>query len=301
MGTTATTKIKPTCHICESQDVQFFCEKKGYRLYDCNKCRFTFVFPIPDDLAAIYAQNYFKNEGRSDAGYTDYDKDKEAMREVFELYLKKLAALTSGRNIFDVGAATGYFLDIAKLRGWKTFGSEISDYAVNEGRRRGHEIIQGSIIGVQFKEKMDAVTLWDVLEHVDDPRGYLRAVNQMLGEGGMLAINTVDRSSLWARTMGPRWHLIVPPEHLNYFSPQNLKTILEECGFEMLEVKKIGKNFSLSYIFKMLASWQGLSFWNWCARMTDNHFFRMFAIPINLRDNVFVLARKVSGFKDGDE
>jgi hypothetical protein len=159
MSVTEKTEIKPTCRICGSQDVQFFCDKKGYRLYDCDKCHFAFVFPIPEDLAAIYAENYFKNEGRSDAGYTNYDKDKEAMREVFELYLKKLAALTSGRNIFDVGAATGYFLDIAKSHGWKTFGSELSDYAVNEGRRRGHEITKGSIIGVTLKQTMDAVTL----------------------------------------------------------------------------------------------------------------------------------------------
>lgn len=289
------TEIKPVCHICGSRDVRFFCEKNGYKLYDCSNCDLTFVHPIPDDLEAIYSEEYFKNSGKKEtSGYTDYDKDKEPMRPVFELYLKKLAVLTPGRKIFDVGAATGYFLDIAKSHGWKTFGSELSDYAVNEGRRRGHDITKGSIIGVTLKEKMDAITLWDVLEHVDDPRGYLRAVNQMLADGGMLAINTVDRSSFWARLLGSRWHLIAPPEHLYYYAPKNLEHLLREIGFEMLEVTKVGKKFSPAYIFKMLASWQGLSFWNWCARMTDNRFFRTFSIPINLRDNVFVLARKVS-------
>ena len=284
---------QPICHICHSQDVRFFCEKNGCKLYDCMKCGFTFVFPIPDDLASIYGAEYFKNEGKADAGYTDYDKDKEPMRPVFELYLNKLAQLTEGRNIFDVGAATGYFLDIAKKDGWKTFGSEISAYATKEAESRGHTMVAGSIVGVMLPEKMDAVTLWDVLEHVDDPRAYVMAVNNMLGAKGMLAINTVDRSSIWARVLGSRWQLIVPPEHLNYYSPNNLEMLLSECGFEVLEVKKIGKKFSAAYIFKTLASWQGLALWTWLARKTDTNAFRKLAFPINLRDNVFVLARKI--------
>lgn len=282
----------PTCHICKGTDVRFFCEKNGHTLYDCNACGFTFVYPIPNDLAAIYTQEYFKNGGKADAGYTDYDKDKEPMHSIFELYLAKLAALTPGRNIFDVGAATGYFLDIAKSSGWKTYGSEISAYALEEARKRGHVMVEGSIVGTNIEEQMNAVTLWDVLEHVDDPRAYLARVHAMLEDGGALAINTVDRSSLWARIMGSRWHLIVPPEHLNYFSPKNLEMLLRETGFEVLEVKKIGKKFSPAYVFKTLATWQGLPFWNLLARKTDTAFFRKLALPINLRDNIFVLARR---------
>ena len=288
-------ELEPVCRVCNSKDVRFFCEKNSYRLYDCAKCSFTFVFPIPQDLASIYSQEYFKNSGKEHAGYTDYDKDKEPMREVFELNLKKLAGLVSGRKIFDVGAATGYFLDIAKTEGWKTFGSEISTYAANVARSRGHAMTEGSIVDRDElkSNQVDAATLWDVLEHVDDPRAYLSALNRMLTDDGVLAINTVDRSSLWARLLGSRWQLIVPPEHLNYYSPKNLELLLEECGFTMLEVKKIGKKFSPAYVFKMLASWQGLSVWASLAEKTDSPFFRRFALPINLRDNVFVLARKI--------
>ncbi len=73
------------------------------------------MFSIPEDPAFIYSAEYFKNEYKADAGYTDYDKDKEPMCPVFEIYLNKLARLTVRRNIFDVGAATGYFLDITKM------------------------------------------------------------------------------------------------------------------------------------------------------------------------------------------
>ncbi len=138
-------------------------------------------------------------------------------------------------------------------------------------------MVAGSIVGVTLPEKMDAVTLWDVLEHVDDLRAYLAAVNNILRQNGMFAINTVDRSRVCARVLGSRWQLIVPPEHLN---------------FEVLEVNKIGKKFSAAYIFKTLASWQGLALWAWIAQNTDTIAFSKLAFPINLRDNVFVLACK---------
>ena len=290
-----TPKDLPVCHICGSSETGFFCEKNGHKLYDCKQCDFTFVHPIPKNLAEIYGESYFKNDGtdkeKGTAGYTDYDKDKEPMREVFELYLKKLEALAPGKRVFDVGAATGYFLDIAKREGWKTYGSEISPYAAATARSRGHEMTEGSITG-EMNVQVDAATLWDVLEHVDDPRAYLLALNRMLPTGGMLAINTVDRSSLWARVLGKRWHLIVPPEHLYYYAPNNLTMLLRDTGFEVLEVKKIGKKFSPAYVFKTLAAWQGLAFWETLARVSDRPLLRKLALPINLRDNVFVLAKK---------
>jgi 2-polyprenyl-3-methyl-5-hydroxy-6-metoxy-1,4-benzoquinol methylase len=285
--------VSPICHICGSSDVEFFCKKNGYELFECKQCTLLFVYPIPSNLAEIYTEDYFKNQGKQEAGYTDYDKDKEPMREIFQLYLNKLSLLISGRNIFDVGAATGYFLDIAKSNGWKTHGSEISEYAARTAHTRGHEMFTGSITGLYFKEKMHVATLWDVLEHVDSPRSYLSMLNNMLEEGGMLAINTVDRSSMWARMMDSRWHLIVPPEHLYYYSPKNLQLLLEQTGFSILEVKKIGKKFSPAYVFKTLASWQGMPLWGWLAKKTDSPFFRKLALPINLRDNIFVIARKV--------
>jgi hypothetical protein len=99
--------------------------------------------------------------------------------------------------------------------------------------------------------------------------------------------------------MGSRWHLMIPPEHLSYFTRKSLEHALRESGFEIVEYKKIGKSFSPAYVFKTLGNWQGLEFWNVLARLTDNRFFRIFSLPINLRDNVFVLAKKVHDIQLG--
>jgi 2-polyprenyl-3-methyl-5-hydroxy-6-metoxy-1,4-benzoquinol methylase len=290
-----TTAIPP-CHICGGQHIVFFSEKNGFRMYQCMNCDLMFVSPMPtsQDLAAMYTEEYFKNIDKKDShGYTDYDRDKEPMRRAFVRALQKIESRTQGRTIFDVGAATGYFLDVAKTRGWKTKGSEISQYGAEVASRRGHEMMYGDLPTMPNLPVVDAVTMWDVLEHLPDPRSFCKTINKMLPVGGIFVINTPDKMSRWARLLGKRWQLIVPPEHVHYYAPKNIKILLEQCGFEVVEISRMGKTFSLPYVFKMLWSWQRLWIWNWLAKLSDNPVLRRVKLPINLRDNMFVLARKV--------
>ncbi len=285
----------PTCHICNSTETHVYCEKNGYTLHQCNACKFVFVYPVPRDLATVYGENYFHDMGGQEFGYSDYDSDKDPMRHIFEHYLDIFEAHSKNKSLLDVGCATGYFLDCAKERGWKTYGVEISAYAAQEATSRGHTTYVGELPKLSITERVDVVTLWDVLEHVDDPRAYLEASHHLLNDGGYLAINTVDISSLWARTMRKRWHLIVPPEHIHYYTPDNLTQLLEQTGFETIDVRKVGKKFSLTYFFMAGYRWQGLALWKWCATFFDTPFWRKVSIPVNFRDNIFLLAKKNKG------
>lgn len=281
------------CPICKAAGVDRFCHKNGCQLYRCQNCFLVFVWPVPNNLDSIYGQDYFKNKGAQKHGYTDYDQDKEPMRSVFERHLKLFAAKVRDKDIFDVGAATGYFLDIAKEQGWQTGGIEISSYAAAAAARKGHNVLCGLLPDAQFDKKVSVVTMWDVLEHVDDPHRYIRAANSLLPAGGLLAINTIDKGSLWARVWGRRWHLIVPPEHLFYYNRKNLELLLQQNGFSVIVVSKVGKKFSLAYIFNILHSWQGLRVWSMLANYFQRPWWRKFGIPINLRDNIFMLAQKI--------
>src|SRR3989338_9785771 len=114
------------CPICKATTIDPFCRKNGYQLYRCCSCFLVFVWPMPGNLDSIYTKGYFKNQGGKKHGYFDYDQDKEPMKEVFASHLEIFAANTKGRDIFDIGAATGYFLDMARGMGWQTSGIEIS-------------------------------------------------------------------------------------------------------------------------------------------------------------------------------
>lgn len=285
---------KIVCPICQSEKNKFFGEKNKYKLYRCIDCRLVFVWPIPGNLSTLYQEEYFKaNEGGQEHGYTDYDQDKEKMKQVFVKYLERIEKLCGGRKIFDVGAATGFFLVLAKERGWQTAGTEISRYAAKVAQTKGENVVYGRLPEIKTDNKYDAVTMWDVLEHLDNPKEYVQAAGNLLLKGGLLVVNTIDKDSLWAKIWGKHWHLIVPPEHLFYYSRKSLEILFETSGFKIIKTEKIGKKFSLSYIFRILYNWQRFSAWFKLSLFFDRPWWRRFSIPINLRDNIFIIAKKI--------
>jgi predicted SAM-dependent methyltransferase len=70
---------------------------------------------------------------------------------------------------------------------------------------------------VSLEGKFDAITAWDVLEHVPHPRAFLSACRSLLRPGGFLFLNVPDLDSWEGELLGRRWPLLLP-EHLNYFN-----------------------------------------------------------------------------------
>jgi dolichol-phosphate mannosyltransferase len=281
------------CVWCENKNAEFFTHKNNHKIYKCNECKMLFVSPLPD-LVEVYDQDYFAGAGEG-FGYVDYDKDKEPMIPTFNKYLDLLVGKKEPTDItlLDVGAATGFFMSLAEARGFSTTGIEISDFAASLGRQKRLNIITGDLLKAPFMNGyFDVVTMCDVLEHVTDPKAILLETKRILKPEGLLLINTPDAESVVARMFGKNWHLLVPPEHLHYFSPKNLSKFLEKIGFEIVINTTIGKKFTLSYVFNMLYKWQKLSIWNYFADKTSKGFLSKIYLPINLYDNFFIIARK---------
>lgn len=281
-------QTKVTCLVCGSEANASF-EKAGYSLYRCPSCKLLFVHPVPA-TDSVYSKDYFSGAEQGH-GYVDYDRDKKPMIPVFEEYVRRIITLRPSRGaLLDVGAATGFFVEIARRMGFAARGVELSDYAAQVGRAKGLDIMTGTLADIDGR--FDALTMLDVIEHVPDPRTELMRAYALLNPGGVLIINTPDQGSFYAHLMGARWHLIVPPEHLYYFTRKNLSALLEECGFAVVEATTIGKSFTLPYIFKTLYGWQGLGLWRWLESAANRTFLKRISIPINLRDNMFIVAQK---------
>jgi SAM-dependent methyltransferase len=283
-----------TCTICASS-AAYSGTRRGYRFYRCQTCRHLFAWPIPPSTLQIYSSDYFSGAAGG-FGYVDYDRDKRPMAFTFERYLDMLAQFSpSGASLLDIGAATGFFLDVARKRNWQTYGIEPSDYAANIGREKGIPIKTGVLEERDFRpNSFDAVTLWDVIEHLPEPRATLLTIHQVLKPGGILAINTPDSGSLLATVLGLKWHLVVPPEHLNLFHRKSLGTLLESCGFEVLRVASIGKRFTLQYVFQTLAHWSGSKLFQRVASHLQSVSIGKLGVPVNLYDNMVLCARKRS-------
>jgi SAM-dependent methyltransferase len=288
-------KVNTACKVCRDRDFAFFAEKNNCQIYKCLKCGLIFVWPLPNNFSAIYSSDYFSGAHKG-FGYVDYDRDKAAMADVFNVYLDKIGSFMPHKGrLLDIGAATGYFLSIAKKRGWKVYGVEISEHAANLAREKGLNVLTGTLTNANFPAGFfDVVTLWDVIEHLPDPEVDLCIAFKLLKPGGLVVINTPDADSFYAKIMGRRWHALLPPEHLTIFNLGNLSVLLGQAGFKVVAVDKIGKRFTLQYIFKILDNWHQFFIWHWIAKKLQGERLGKIIIPINLRDNFFVIASKVN-------
>jgi SAM-dependent methyltransferase len=290
-------KIETVCVACGRKEHVFYTKKNGHDVWRCLFCKTLFLYPLPksSETEAVYGKEYFAG-GKEGFGYVDYDADKEAMRAVFEKYLTDFVRILgkTGR-LLDIGAATGYFMRIAETKGWKVHGIEISAYAAELGKSRGLDIETGTVHQTTFaKESFDLVTMWDVVEHMPDPILDIKKIRTLIKPNGLVAINTPDSGSLFARILGSRWHLFVPPEHIFYFNRNSLRMLLERNGFEVLEVGCVGKRFTVEYIMHTLSRWQNLGIWKKLLGFLERHpRIGQWSLPVNLWDNMYMLARKV--------
>lgn len=286
-------KIDTSCVACSKKSFDFFANKNNFDLYRCKNCGLIFVWPIPQSTNDLYSQDYFDG-AKHGFGYVNYEEDKSTMSETFNVYLQKIEqfALNKGK-LLDIGAATGFFAQLALARGWDANGIEVSDYAANIARQKGLNVISGTLESANFNPaSFDVVTLWDVIEHLTDPPSSIKIIHSILKEGGIVVINTPDSSSLTAKILGKRWHLLVPPEHLFYFNRKGLAELLKHNGFEVVYTDKIGKKFTMQYIFQTLSRWQNFFIWRHLSDFFSKTRLGRLGIPINLRDNFFIIARK---------
>jgi 2-polyprenyl-3-methyl-5-hydroxy-6-metoxy-1,4-benzoquinol methylase len=251
------------CNLCGSADQEAFCPENGRGLVRCVRCSLVYVSPRPssEDLYALYDERYFKNAESVTVGYTDYFSDELNIRQTSGRRLRRIERFVRPGRLLDMGCATGFFLDEARLRGWDVTGIDISRFAIEYARSRfGFDARHGSFTQEEFSESsFDLVTMWDVIEHVPDPRAYIHKAAAVLKTGGVLTLATPDVDSWPARLTGRKWiGYKLSDEHLYYFSRNTLRRLLHEAGLEVVDTFYVGKYVTMRLFldrFNMYAPW----------------------------------------------
>ena len=224
------------CNLCDS------IEKSAYLIVDrygeqftyvkCKNCGLIYLYPAPSEKEL---KKYYLNE-------YDYDcfiKNKKGVIKRSRKELNIINKLTKKGKILDIGCGHGFFLETAKENGWETYGLDISKKAIQYAKNvLNLSVFHGELKDCDCKkESFDAITMWHVLEHTQDPKKTLKLVNGLLKKGGLLAVKVPNIDSLMAKIGSKRWGWLAPPEHLFHFSPKTIKKMLEETGFEILDLK----------------------------------------------------------------
>ncbi|MEK7474369.1 MAG: class I SAM-dependent methyltransferase [Candidatus Coatesbacteria bacterium] len=160
--------------------------------------------------------------------------------------LRLLELVVAPGRLVDVGCGPGALLAAAAPR-WRATGVELSRWSTAEARRRGGEVVEGTLAGAAFPDaSIDAVTMLDVVEHLPDPREVLAEVRRILRPGGAVLVLTPDVGAFMARAMGAWWWGL-RPAHLYYFSARTLRALLDQEGFEVRLVRRVGRGFTFGY------------------------------------------------------
>ena len=285
------------CFLCGAKDKKFYLEKKNFKYFRCGNCGLISLEKVPENLSDYYSKGYFTGDLDLD-GYMDYESEKELTIATFKKYLNLITKANKNvGSLFEVGCATGCFLDLAKNSGWSVAGMDISSYATDECKKKGLDVSCSTLEDFNNLEggKYDAVAMFDVIEHLVDPVAGLKKINGLLKTGGLVAFATPDSGSLWASAWKTKWHAFVPPQHINLFSVKNVKLLLQKSGFEPVFISHYGKTFAIPYIFRLLNTWTKIKFWRFMANFSaNNKFLKNISIPINLGDTMFVIAKKIN-------
>jgi 2-polyprenyl-3-methyl-5-hydroxy-6-metoxy-1,4-benzoquinol methylase len=220
-------------------------------------CSLLFVNPQApaSETDKIYEKLYFdKRDVATDS--VDPAKVKEFRMLSGQQRLRDIAKTkTPPGRLLDVGCAEGFFLEAAKAGGWECYGVELSSFAAEVASKAGvGEVFCGTLRDAKYPDDhFDVVTMFDVIEHLHDPRAELEEVRRILKPGGLYYLLTPDAKSPAARLMGKRWFEIKPPEHLFYFSTANMNDMLRAAGFEKVTSHAGGKVLTFEYIALVLS------------------------------------------------
>jgi SAM-dependent methyltransferase len=202
--------------------------------------------PTPAALLALYSAAYFESRDPT-WGYAVYQADRNSLRDKARRLLQVVERHRPPGRLLDVGCAYGFTLEVARERGWQVAGVEAaSDVAAATQGRLGVTVHADLLAAALPAGSLDAVTLWDVIEHLPDPRAAVAEVRRILQPGGVFSVVTPDVGSLAARLLGARWEEMTKmPEHIFFFDRQSLAALLRGTGFEPLEWGTVGKQTTL--------------------------------------------------------
>jgi SAM-dependent methyltransferase len=218
----------------------------------CSACGHAYLNPrpTPDAIGRYYPADYapFRLEQAGGDASSSRGRVSRWLRAIPGLHALVLwliesraqyvpSPMAAGSRALELGCADGAFLKQLEQLGWKAQGIEPSPAAASVARSRGLEVQVGTLESASLASgQFDAVFAWMVLEHLHEPRETLAEIHRVLKPGGWLAF-CVPNFGCWERhVFGRYWYALQLPTHLQHFTPRPLRKLLDDSGFEVVEM-----------------------------------------------------------------
>jgi cyclopropane fatty-acyl-phospholipid synthase-like methyltransferase len=209
------------------------------------------------EMPSIGVMNQYADEEYASGVYREYANSRDLKIATARPRLAAIRQRTSGKQLLDVGCATGFFMEAAADEGFDVRGVEFSAVAISLARPDIRErIVRGDVNTLlrSQADKFDVVTAFDIIEHVQNPASFLMELREVLKPGGVLAISSPDTGHFLRYLMGPRWPMLQPMQHTVLFSRRGIADLLERSGFGDVRVETAHKVLTIDYLANQLSS-----------------------------------------------
>jgi len=282
------------CRLCQSQNVTLVkqanittdLQSSHFAITDCHYGTTLDIYACADCglLQSLRTKNITQYyQALEDPLYQDGRKERCIQARSILKHFKKY--LRTGK-ILDVGAGSGILVEEALKMGYQAIGIEPSVWLQQKAEEHHLPVIQGVLPSDLIRGPFDAVTLIDVIEHVEDPIALLYEIRSVLAPNGLLILNTPDVRSFFAKALRWNWwHFRIA--HITYFDKKTISMLLSKTGFEILHLRRPCWYFNAEYLFeriqKYLPKFLHMKTPAWCKNII---------IPLNLFDSFEIVCRQ---------
>ena len=236
------------CPWCGSDKAQInlwlkdeFLSKEDFHICECLNCGLLYTMPRPskDKIGNYYKSEDYYSHQENKKGFIP--KIYECVKKVNLRHKYKLATegLETG-NMMDIGCGVGDFIHTAEVKGWQGLGVEPSDDAKAIAKKR----VKANIIRSEELEKLpdgtfDLITMWHVLEHVDELKWQVSQLQRLVKSNGRIVIAVPNYKSYDGQYYKEHWAAYDVPRHLNHFNKQTITKIFKASGLELKKTDKL--------------------------------------------------------------
>ncbi len=245
-----------TCPICNGtsfepfeQCTDFTTSQEEFSIVKCKSCQLLITSPRPD---ANSIGKYYQ----SDSYISHTNSSKKLIDKLYKIVrsftlrwkLNLVGTHKPTGKILDYGCGTGEFLATCKKANWDCCGVEPSSTARGQATQLTNLPITQSLQEIG-QQKFDVITLWHVLEHVENLTEKLSELKSFLKEDGIIFIAVPNHESLDAKIYKSHWAGYDVPRHLWHFSQENIKKLLESHQLKLMKnIPMIQDSFYVSLL-----------------------------------------------------
>jgi 2-polyprenyl-3-methyl-5-hydroxy-6-metoxy-1,4-benzoquinol methylase len=195
---------------------------------------------VRETAPPAYEEEYFEGDKSHAGGYGDYRAQTDWRSEKAARQVREMRARTgvAGGRVLDIGSGYGFFRVALGAAGYQHDGLEVSEFARSIAfASYGLETYGGTLDEhwEAWESRYDAVTMFDLIEHLADPERFLAQVAHILRPGGVVGVKTPNLDCPEATVFGCHYHSL-KREHLSYFSAASLTAMAGEAGLEPVHV-----------------------------------------------------------------